>query len=453
MQSLSRFLNLRRLGAAFAAAIGVAAGLVPIPLATAATVTLNGGTSPCTYSGSTVTAAGDFTFACTGGSSPGVLALNLNGTATSLAPSTTTSFLVTRTGGTTGDATGTLNVVGTGCTVNPTSVAFSNGTATSVTVTLTAAATAPESCVVNLTANVASLGSPNTTGTINIVDPNANVTFSFSSSTSTAFFNGSPVPITVTRTGGTAGAYDVPFSIGGTMTSAGNLLVGGGTLAPTTGKITFAAGSGASQTITYAPPATAPAGVTPPASLSVQLQNPIPVGTPPPGQVASLGTTTHVMSVQQAAGCQTTATHTVAWTGGQTYVSPVKAGETGAVSMIPTQTIIGADGYMAVVVGETSSTGDKADVHFTLSACPGDFTPAIGPCAQHTQYSGGTLRFSIGPKGPQVPWYLPMCELPSDTTTVYLNFRQIKRPTPTPPSAPGTPSCQFTTCPIYVQFN
>ncbi len=63
------------------------------------------------------------------------------------------------------------------------------------------------------------------------------------------------------------------------------------------------------------------------------------------------------------------------------------------------------------------------------------------------------LRFSIGPKPPGTPWYLSVCELPAGTTTVYLNFRQIKKPTPVPPSAPGVPSCQFTTCPIYVQFN
>ncbi len=127
----------------------------------------------------------------------------------------------------------------------------------------------------------------------------------------------------------------------------GNLVAGGGTLSPpitagtpNSGKLTFPAGSGASQTITFTPPATSPAGVTPPASLAYQLLTPVAVGTPPPGHTASLGAIyQNTTTVQVASGCTTTATHTVPWNGSQTYVSQVKAGETGAVTIVPTPTL------------------------------------------------------------------------------------------------------------------
>ncbi len=464
MPSLSRFLDFRRLAAALAAALGLAAGLVPIPTATAGTVTLSGGTTSCTYGSFSGDTAGNFTFTCTGAGGTvqqGTLALNLTGTATSLAPGGMTTFTVSRSGvvGAATAATANLAVTGTGnCTLSTPTVTFAgSGTTPDPTpVTLTAGAVAGLGCSVTMTASNATAGSP-VSHSVSIVDPNAPVTFSFSSGTSTAFFGGSAVPLTVTRTGGTAGAWDVPFVIGGTLTDgAGNLLAGGGTLAPptATGKITFPAGSGASQTITFTPPATVPAGVTAPANLGVQILDPIPVGAPIAGHTGSLGLTAlNLMTVSIPTGCTTTSNVTVPWSGGQTIVSTVKQNETGAVSMLPTPQFIGADGVVSVVVTETSTTGDQADVHFTLSACPGDFSPPIGPCALHTQYTGGSMKFSIGPKPASIPWYQPVCELPLGTTTVYFNFRQIKKPTPTPPSAPGVPSCQFQTCPIYVQFN
>ena len=468
MHSLIRFLNPRRLGAALAATLGIAAGFVPFTTATAGTVTLTGGTTSCTYGSFTGDTIGNFNFTCTGGSTPqqGTLALNLAGTATSLAPNGTTNFTVTRTGVTAGASTATANLSVSGggsCLLSQSTITFTGDTSTPTPtpVTLTAGGASGFSCNVAMTATNAATGSP-ASHAVSIVDPNAPVSFSFSSGTSTAFFGGSAASLTVTRPGGTVGAWDVPFAIGGTLTDGtGLLLAGGGTLSPpitagtpNSGKITFPAGSGASQTITFTPPATSPAGVTPPANLGVQLLAPVEVGAPIPGHTGSLGITTlNVMTVSVPTGCTTTATYTVPWNGGQTIASQVKQNETGAVSIMPTPQFIGADGIVSVVVSETSSTGDQADVHFTLSACPGDFTPAIGACAQHTQYTGGSMKFSIGPKPPSIPWYQPVCELPLGTTTVYLNFRQIKRPTPNPPSAPGVPSCQFTSCPIYVQFN
>jgi hypothetical protein len=213
--------------------------------------------------------------------------------------------------------------------------------------------------------------------------------------------------------------------------------------------LSFPAGSGGSQTITYTPPAAAPAGVTPPGTITYTLG--APTQTNGTGLSGSNGTNnTNAMTVQAAAGgCSTTATQTVAWTGTQTMVSSVQRGETGAVTM---GTAVAGRLYTATI-SETSSTGDKADVHFTLSACPGDFTPAIGACAQHQQYTGGKMTFSVGPKPAGTPWYVPVCELPAATTKVHFNFRQILRPTPSPVNGPGTASCQFNTCPVLVQFN
>ena len=460
MQSMKTFTTLRRLGAALVAAAGMAAGLAAVPSAYASTVTVNGssGTSVCTYGSFSGNTNGDFTFNnCVAGTStpqPGVLSLNLTGTATSLAPNGTTSFAVARTGMTTGGgtATGNLTVTGGGCTINPSSVTFADGSSVpSVSsIAVTAGATAATSCTITLAAVTASLGSPSST-TINVVDPLAPVAFNFSAASSTANFGGAPVSITVTRTGGTAGAWDVPFTLSSTtgmVDGTGALVTGGGTITPT-GKVSFPAGSGASQTITYSPPGTPPAGVTSPASIVITRGTP--VETTATGQAQAAATiTTHTITAQTLQGCATTATYTIPWNGSQTLVSQVKQNENAAVSN--TTSLLPGRLYTGTI-SETSATGDKADVIFTVSGCPGDYSMSIGACAQHQQYTGGKIYYSVGPKPVSTPWYLSVCELPASTTKVYFNFRQVTKPTPVPLSAPGTPSCQWTTCPVYVQFN
>jgi hypothetical protein len=459
MPSLSRLLDLRRLAAALLAVAGVTAGFTPHQPAMAATVTV--GSTTCTYGNFSGDTGGNMVFTCTSGGSttpqPGVLSLNTSVTAGSIpVTSGSTTITVSRTGMTAGGgaATGTLGVSG-GCTLSGSSISFADGSAAPTPASLTVSAgtaTAGATCAITLTASGASLGSPSSTN-LSIVDPNAPVVFAFSAATSTAFFNGSAVTIPVTRSGGTAGAWNVPFTITGTMTGGGVLVTGGGTLSPTTtatgGMLSFPAGSGGSQTITYTPPSAAPAGVTPPGTITYTLGAPVQSGGT--GLVGSIGAgSTNAMSVQAAAGgCTTTASQTVAWTGTQTVVSTVQRGETGTVTM-GTAT---AGRLYTATISETSSTGDKADVHFALSGCPGDFSPAIGPCAQHQQYTGGKLYFSIGPKPAGTAWYLPVCELPATTTSVKFNFRQIQKPTPVPASGPGTASCQFNTCPVLVQFN
>lgn len=472
MHTHFRIANLRIAGAALAACVGLAAWLVPASLATAATVTLTGGTTTCTYGSSTVDMNGNFNFSCTGGTTPqpGVLALNLSGTAASLPPGGTTTLVVTRTGMTTGGgvATGTLTASGGGgCTFpagNTVTFPDGSGTASPASVTVTAGATPGNTCTITLTSTggSATVGSPSSTN-IGIVDPNAPVSFSFSTGTSTASFNGAALPVTITRTGGTAGAWEVPYYLGGSLVDAsGNVVAGGGTVSPAVsgtpyaaGKVTFPAGSGASQSITFTPPATVPSGVTAPATIGYQLLDPVAVGTPPSGHTASLGLVTqHTTTVQVQTGCTTTANYTVPWNGSQTVVSQVKQNESAAVTvqLSPTSQVFNNQKTGKFVITETSTTGDQADVQFVVSACPGDFSKPA-PCMLHTQYTGGTLTFSIGPKPPGTLWFEQVCELPAGTATVYFNFRQIKKPTPVPQNAPGTPSCQWTTCPVYVQYN
>ncbi len=455
MNPTSRFAALRRYGVVLAAAMGLAAGIAAPP-AVASTVTV--GTTTCTYGSFTGDTQGNFVFQCSsgGGTTPsaGNVAFNLTGTQLSLSPSGTTTLAVTRTGATAGGAATIATVTATsgGCTVNGGTSATANfasaENSTSAAFTIAAPA-APATCQITLTASAGGVTGTNP-AVIQVVDPNSPVAFQFSSGTSTAYFGGSAVSVTVTRVGGTGGGWSVPFTLGGTMTATGALVTGGGTLNPATGTLTFPAGSGASQTITFTPPATAPAGVTPPGTLSFTLGTPTEIGGPS-GQAASLGTVpANTMSVNVASGCTTTATYTVPWSGTQTLVSTVKQTETAAVTR--TGTLLPSTLYTGTIT-ETVSTGDQADVQFSVSTCPGDFTPALGACANHTQYTGGKLYFSIGPKPASTPWYIPVCELPVGTTTVNFNLRQIKRPTPVPPSAPGTPSCQWTTCPVYVQFN
>ena len=97
--------------------------------------------------------------------SPGTLALNLAGTATSLRVTTgSTSLAVTRAGGTSGAATGNLGVTG-GCTLSAASVSFADGSSTPSPATVTVSAgtaVVGATCTVTLTATGASTGSPST---------------------------------------------------------------------------------------------------------------------------------------------------------------------------------------------------------------------------------------------------------------------------------------------------
>lgn len=424
---------LGRLGAAVTAAAALAASMMLSGPAAAATVTLAGGTTSCTYNNVSGTSTGDFTFYCTASnpSSPGTLAFTSAGA--SLAPSATTSVVVARSGGTSGAASASLS----GCSVNPATVSFVDGSSTPTPASVTVTAPASGTCTVTLTPTGATAGSP-TSFLVTVVDPNAPVTFTFSSGTSSATIAGSSVPITVTRSGGPSGDWSVPFTLSGTMTTGGALVAGGGTITPAS-PLTFPANS-QSATITYTPPASGPSGVTLPGSIVYTLGTPV-LTSAATGQGGSIGaTSTHTMSVQGAAGgsCATSANYNSAYVGSNVPYGPVNPGQSAAVAIAVTPGMIGRLVKASIV--ETASMDSGADVQFTVSTCPGDFLKPYPSCMLHTQYTGGLLQFSIGPKPAGTAWYVNVCELPAGTTTVYFNFRHIKRPTPVPSDAPGVPS-------------
>lgn len=441
-----RFSALRRFGAALVALAGAAATIVTLQPATAATVSLTGGTTAsCTYSAVTGTSTGNFIFQCGTAGSPGTLALS--SASASVAPNGQVTLSVSRTGGNTGAASATL--AGT-CALSNTEVTFAADSAMPSPATFTATAPPSGTCTVTMTATGATLGSPNSF-LATVVDPNSNVTFAFSAATSTASVGGSPVAITVTRNGGTNGDWLVPVvALSGTLTSGAVLPPSGGSINPIDGVLAFPANS-SSATLTYTPPASLPTGVTAPGTINFTLAPPVQSGTPVPSQTASLGTpNVNAMSVQVPAGpCATTATLDLPYYSGSVALGPITAGQSVGVSIPVTAQMLGR--LVKATIADTAYTSAAADVQFALSTCPGDFSKPY-PCMAHTQYTGGGLNFSIGPKPAGTPWYMGVCELPVGTSTVYFNFRHIKRPTPVPQDAPGTPSCPDS-CSNFLQVN
>jgi hypothetical protein len=453
----------RRIGAGLACALGVVALVQPVE---AATVYLTGGTvASCTYSSVSGDGNGNITYICgtVSSSGPGTLSFSTAGPV-SVAPSGTTTVAVNRTGGSTGAVTAVIGV-SAGCLASTASVSFADASATPNPTSITLTVPASGSCTLTITSTTggASPGAP-LTFQANVTDPNAAVTFAFSPQTSSTTFGGAMVPITVTRTGGTAGNWNVPILIAGTMTTEpgtgnGTLLPGGGTITPvtppTTPYLNFPAGS-QSAVINYTPPATPPSGVTTPATIILGLGTPVIVGTLPPGQTASAPPVNHYMTIGPAApappsnGCTTTATNNVPWATNTITYSALHQNETVAFALtIGPGTLDGA-GNGKFTVGDTTSTGSSTDIEMTVSACPGDFSsPSASswPCMQHTAYTGGVVNFRVTPGQ---DWY---CTLPTGTTTAYLNVRQVKRPLANPP----VPSCGYAgylgTCPFTVNFN
>jgi hypothetical protein len=330
-------------------------------------------------------------------------------------------------------------------------VNFADGSTAAESVTVTAPAAAPSSCVValSLPTGGATLGAARNFS-VSVVDPNSAVSFKFSSPSSSVGLGGGGISLTVTRSGGTNGDWDVPFTLAGSLTSAGSLVAGGGSASPATGILNFPAGT-QSKTITYTPPATLPTGVTAPGTVVFTLGGPNPIA-PATGQTGSLATPSdHTVSVVQDTTCTTTATKNFTYPNTQYKVTGVKPGETAAVALTLGSTTLGSDGYGKFTVIESTETYN-AEIQFTVSACPGDFNPASVNCVRHTGSLGGYINFGVGDPMTTWPSWLQSsaCMLPAGTTKAYLNFRQVKRPLTDPPVNSCTRS---TGCPPIVVFN
>lgn len=283
-----------------AATAGAIAALMVMGPATSQTVTLSTGGS-CPYSDMRVLPNGNVTVTCGGAVSSGP------GTFSVVAPaqlafgaSSGTAVHVTRSGGTAGPANVAYNIASptASCTPGSGTVTFPDLSATNQAIVVQALSVAG-TCTVSITPPAGTAGSPTTTS-INIVNPEAPVTFAFAStSLVSASVGGSPVNLTVTRTGGTANSFTVPFTLSGSLTTSGALLAG--SLSPT-GSLIFPANT-SSQTLSYLPPSSSPASPGLPATFSILLGQ-ANSATATPTQTATSNTTpAQVRLTGPVAGC------------------------------------------------------------------------------------------------------------------------------------------------------
>lgn len=433
-----------RLGRSIAAGLGAVAALLVPPAALAASVTLispttaginftqgaANATALCPFANVVGDANGNLTFSCTGASAPaeaGTLALNTFGTATGIpVGSGSTAFTVARTGGTTGAVSGTLDVTG-GCALSALTVNFPSGSAVPVpaTVTLSAAsATTPGPCTVTLTTGNATLGSPSTLS-VNITPQSpGSLALNTGNTASAISVSTGATTIAVSRNNGTSGVVTGTLGVtGGCTLSATNVSFADGSTAASPASVTIGAGSaagGGSCLVTLSGP-TGGATLGSPSSTSISITA---VSAPPP-----------------PTGCSSNATETINWAGQQIFRN-LRANETLAIAINLSSypPLARTDYLMQVVEGGSLSLG--ADVQFTVSNCPGDFSAGVtlgANCHKHTNALGDSLRFKVG----TAPSVLrdPICFLPPGTATAYFNIRPIMRPTPSPPNAAGTTSC------------
>jgi hypothetical protein len=242
-------------------------------------------TGSCTYSSMTVSPNGGVVVTCAVANGPGTF--SISSTVTNLATGASTSgtqVKVTRTGGATGAVDVAVQASGlSGCSVSPTQVSFADGDAASKSLVVTATSNTG-ACVIAINPNGGSTGTDHVT--LNVLDANADVTFSFQSGSSTAAVGTGADSVTVTRTGGTGGAWTVPVTMSGSLAPSGALLAGN----VSTASLSFPAGS-SSATVSFTPPNTTPASPALPADLVLTLGTPNgPV--PSSSQQGILGSTT-----------------------------------------------------------------------------------------------------------------------------------------------------------------
>jgi hypothetical protein len=288
-----------------AAALGAITALTATGVATAQTVTLTGASgSSCTYSQMTVLPNGNVAVTCSSVANPGTFTLTAPTSLPVSSQTTATQVRINRAGGSAGDVTIGFSLSGTnGCTsATGTPITFVDGDVTAKPIIIDTTATTPGTCIVTLLSpSAGSLGSPSSKN-MSVVDPDAPVAFGFAASSSAAAVGSSAVQMVVTRTGGTNNAWTVPVTLSGSLTAAGAMIAGAGTVSPTT--LNFAANS-SQAVVTYTPPLATPAAPALPASVTLLLGAPD-SATAPPSQTGSItpGATTHTVTLNgPAVGC------------------------------------------------------------------------------------------------------------------------------------------------------
>jgi hypothetical protein len=194
-------------------------------VAQAQTITIQGGSTGCTWTNYTVDANRNHVFNC--GSTtpqPGTIQFSTSSFAAQNTGATGNYVAVTRTGGTVGVLSGTVTVSSGSCTVNGGgAVSFPDGSNATQTVSVTTPGT-PGSCGFSLAAGSnTTLGSP-TTASMQVVDPTTPGAAGFASAAISAQEAGSAVSLGISRTGGGTQAPEVEVFV--TLGTSSTAVVG-----------------------------------------------------------------------------------------------------------------------------------------------------------------------------------------------------------------------------------
>jgi hypothetical protein len=364
-----------------AATLGAIAAMT-VTGAAAQTMTLSGTTAnTCTFSTMSVAPNGNITVQCGGGSaSPGTFTLSAPTTLTAGDTTSASTIRVLRSNGSAGPANVNFTVTGAGCTSAATGVSFVDGDAVAKPIIVTASTTPETTCTVALTfTDAGQIGSP-ATKTMTVKDPNADVLFAMANPATSADVGGSARQIIVTREGGSANAWTVPFSLSGALTASGQMIAGAGSVSPSTHVLSFPANS-TQATITYTPPSTAPAAVTLPASLTVLLGTPVAVipGTQQ-GTKDTANDTTALTLNGPAVGCPVAQTDVVNLEGaGKLTTTKLPSGGIGTFMMPTPETVRGVVmSSLKFTLSETTSSYPVAPWNYEIhvNKCRGLVQPS-----------------------------------------------------------------------------
>jgi hypothetical protein len=211
----------------------------------AQSVTIQGGSSGCTWTNYTVDSNRNHTFNC-GASTPQPGTIQFSQNTYTVNTGGNLNVTVTRVGGTVGILGGTVNITSGGCTGGG-AVTFADGSSTSQTVAITAPGAAG-SCPITLTPNSGTNTGTPAGSTVMVVDPTTPGTVGFASGAITITEGGSAVSIGLQRAGGgsQAPAVDVSITLAGTAVAGTHFNVAGliapGATIPTGGTCPNSAG-------------------------------------------------------------------------------------------------------------------------------------------------------------------------------------------------------------------
>jgi hypothetical protein len=380
----------------------------------AATVNFGNCTSGGAYQSVSTDANGNFTITCSGGTTTGTIAFAPGSQTVNVNQPATLSL--TRSGGSSGAASASVSVSAGGCTVAPGSVTWTDGDASAKSVTVT---TTPGPATCNISGNaVTTAGSNTISATVNVVDPNVPGTFGFTASQSGPGLNQN-FTFQITRTGGTNGSYDIPYTAVPTGLTGASVTPGS--------PIRFENGE-STKTLTLATGSTA-------GSMTITFGTPIPVA-PTTAPTTAGGPITITVVGAGTGNCPSTASNVVmladmvAGEGAHQLIN-LSPGQIGA-TKLPTLPagIIGA----TITQTQTQGTGDITKLEIGISPCPGDImygAPASLGGADNQQRFGYSPCYTSSSfiTNISVAWHLTVaghyafCYAPTATGPWYLNVR------------------------------